>query len=281
MKLAALNTGNLKLDGGAMFGVVPKVMWSKIYPCDENNLCNWSMRCLLIEDGDRKILIDCGIGNKQSEKFFANYWLNGDDTLEKSLASHNISLDDISDVILTHLHFDHCGGAVRWNDDHTDYVPTFPNATYHTSRLQWEWATSPNNREKASFLKENILPIKEKGKLHLIETDGELFPGISVRLFYGHTDGQVIPFIRYGDTTVVYMADVLPSSAHIPIPYVMSYDTRPLITLKEKEVFLKEAVQNNYLLFFEHDIFHECCTVEETERGFRMKESFALAAYFK
>jgi glyoxylase-like metal-dependent hydrolase (beta-lactamase superfamily II) len=273
MNLYAINTGNLKLDGGAMFGVVPKVMWSKLYPCDENNLCNWSMRCLLIVDGDRRILIDCGIGDKQSEKFFSNYFLNGDDTLEKSLAVHGFTVDDITDVILTHLHFDHAGGAVRWNSDRTGYEVTFKNATYHTRRQQWEWATGPNNREKASFLKENILPILEKGILNLVETDGELFPGVAYRLFNGHTDGQVIPFISYNGKTVVYMADLLPSVAHIPLPYVMSYDTRPLITLAEKEAFMAEAAREGYVLFFEHDIRYECCTVEATEKGVRLKET--------
>jgi glyoxylase-like metal-dependent hydrolase (beta-lactamase superfamily II) len=280
MELCSIDTGNLKLDGGAMFGVVPKVIWNKLYPADENNLCNWSMRCLLVVDGDRKILVDTGIGDKQSEKFFANYYLNGEDSLENSLALHGLIPDDITDVILTHLHFDHCGGAVRWNDDRSGYIPTFPNATYHTSRQQWEWATNPNNREKASFLKENILPIMENGKLNLIEDDLELYPGISLRLFHGHTDGQVIPFIRHKGTTVVYMADVLPSSAHIPLPYVMSYDTRPLITLQEKEAFLKEAVRNNYLLFFEHDLYRECCTLTETEKGIRMKDSYKLSEFF-
>ena len=278
MRLHVINTGNLKLDGGAMFGVVPKVMWSKLYPCDENNLCNWSMRCLLVEDGDRKVLIDCGIGNKQSEKFFSNYYLNGDDSLEKSLAAAGFTADDITDVILTHLHFDHCGGAVKWNPEHTDYIPAFKNATYWTSRQQWEWATSPNNREKASFLKENILPIKEKGKLNLVENETEIIPGIRIRLFFGHTEGQAIPMIKYGDRTVVYMADLLPSAAHIPLPYVMSYDTRPLITLEEKEIFMKEAAKNGYILFLEHDILNECCTVQETEKGVRVKETLPLAA---
>ena len=281
MKLYSILTGNLKLDGGAMFGVVPKVIWNKLYPCDENNLCNWSMRCLLVEEGDRRILIDTGIGNKQSEKFFSNYYLNGADSLDSSLAKVGYTTDDITDVILTHLHFDHCGGAVRWNEERTDYLPAFKNATYYTSRQQWEWGTHPNNREKASFLKENILPLQEKGRLHLIESDDTLFPGVSVRLFNGHTDGQVIPFIRYNNTTVVYIADLMPSSAHIPLPFVMSYDTRPLITLKEKEAFLKEAVQNNYLLFFEHDLYKECCTVTETEKGFRMKESYNLSDLFQ
>ena len=278
MQLFAINTGNLKLDGGAMFGVVPKVMWSKLYPCDENNLCNWIMRCLLIVDGDRKILIDTGIGNKQSEKFFSNYYLNGNASLDKSLAEHSFTVDDITDVILTHLHFDHCGDAIRWNSDKTDYIPTFKNATYYISRKQWEWATHPNNREKASFLKENILPIGEKAKMKLIDEDSELLPGINVRMYYGHTDGQMIPFINYQDKTVVYMADVLPSTAHIPLPYVMSYDTRPLITLEEKEKFLKEAAQKGYVLFFEHDLYHEACTVEETEKGVRLKETMNISA---
>jgi len=278
MKLHVINTGNLKLDGGAMFGVVPKVIWSKLYPCDENNLCNWSMRCLLIDDGDHKILVDCGIGEKQSDKFFSNYYLNGEDSLEKSLILAGFAFDDITDVIISHLHFDHAGGAIRWNADKTDYIPTFKNATYWTSRKHWELATKPNNREKASLLKENILPIKEKGKLQLIEDDVDLFPNVSIRIFNGHTDGQVIPFIKYQGKTIVYMADLLPSTAHIPLPYVMSYDTRPLLTLEEKEKFLKEAATNQYILFFEHDLYRECCTVQETEKGIRMKEAFPLAS---
>ena len=276
MKLGVVNTGNLKLDGGAMFGVVPKVMWSKLYPCDENNLCNWSMRCLLIENDERKILIDCGIGDKQTEKFFSNYYLNGEETLESSLATHGLTTDDITDVILTHLHFDHAGGAVKWDTNRTGYEVTFKNATFHTSRRQWEWATSPNNREKASFLKENILPILELGTLNLLEEEGELLPGISWRQFDGHTDGQVIPVIQYNNKTVVYMADLLPSVAHIPLPYVMSYDTRPLITLQEKEAFMAEAATKEYILFFEHDIRYECCTVEQTEKGVRLKQAGAL-----
>lgn len=276
MKLYAINTGNLKLDGGAMFGVVPKVIWSKLYPCDENNLCNWSMRCLLIDTGTRRVLIDCGIGDKQSQKFMGHYYLNGEETLEGSLADAGYAVNDITDLILTHLHFDHAGGAVRWNEEKTDYVATFPNATYWTSLQQWKWATSPNNREKASFLKENILPIQEKGTLKLMEGNTEILPGISVRLFNGHTDGQVIPLIKYNGKTIVYMADLLPSSAHIPLPYVMSYDTRPLITIEEKEKFMNEAAENGYILFFEHDINHECCTVEHTEKGVRMKKAFAL-----
>ncbi len=276
MKLYSIDTGNLMLDGGAMFGVVPKVMWSKFYPCDENNLCNWSMRCLLIDTGERKILIDCGIGDKQPKKFMAHYFLNGEGSLDGSLAKLGLTVDDITDVILTHLHFDHAGGAIRWNEDKTDYLPTFKNATYWTSKQQWEWATNPNNREKASFLKENILPMREKGTLKLIDSDTEIYPGISVRLFNGHTDGQVIPLIQYNGKTIVFMADLLPSTAHIPLPYVMAYDTRPLITLDEKEKFLHEAAENEYILFFEHDINNECCTLKQTEKGVRMKEAFAL-----
>ena len=278
MKLHPINTGNLKLDGGAMFGVVPKVMWSAMYPCDENNLCNWSMRCLLVETEGRRILIDCGIGNKQSEKFFSNYHLNGDDSLDKSLAAAGFTADDITDVILTHLHFDHCGGAVKWNDNKTGYLPTFKNAIYWTSRQQWEWAVNPNNREKASFLKENILPIKEQAKLNLVEKETEIYPGITLRLFFGHTEGQVIPFIRTSEKTVVYMADLLPAAAHVPLPYVMAYDTRPLLTLDEKEAFMKEASENSYILFLEHDIYNECCTVHATEKGVRVKDKLKLAA---
>ncbi len=277
MKLYPIYTGNLMLDGGAMFGVVPKVMWSKLYPCDENNLCNWSMRCLLIDTGDRKILIDCGIGDKQSKKFMGHYFLNGEDSLDGSLAKLGFSVDDITDVILTHLHFDHAGGAIRWNEGKTDYIPTFTNAIYRTSKQQWEWATHPNSREKASFLKENILPIKEKGTLKLIDSETEIYPGISVRLFHGHTEGQVIPFIQVKGKTIVYMADLLPSTAHIPLPYVMAYDTRPLITLDEKEKFLNEAAGKGYILFFEHDINNECCTVKQTEKGVRIKKAFAFS----
>ncbi|TSA26745.1 MAG: MBL fold metallo-hydrolase [Bacteroidetes bacterium] len=276
MKLVPILTGNLKLDGGAMFSVVPKVIWNKIYPCDENNLCNWSMRCLLIDTGNRTILIDCGIGDKQTEKFFGNYYLNGKDNLKGSIEKAGYTTDDITDVILTHLHFDHAGGAISWNEDKTDYVPTFPHAIYWTSRQQWEWAVDPNNREKASFLKENILPIREKGTLKLVDGDTGLYPGISVRLYHGHTHGQVIPFISYKGKTIVYMGDLLPSTAHIPLPYVMSYDTRPLVTLEEKEIFMKEAAEKEYILFFEHDINHECCTVHMTEKGVRMKEAFPL-----
>lgn len=276
MKLHAIETGNLKLDGGAMFGVVPKTIWNEIYPADENNLCNWSMRCLLVVDGDRKILIDNGIGDKQDEKFLKHYYLNGEATLEKSLADLGYSSVDITDMVLTHLHFDHCGGSIKKVGE-DKYVPAFKNATYWVSRPQWEWATQPNRREKASFLKENIDPIRESGQLNLVEQEGEIIPGIQVKFYNGHTDGQMIPFIKYGDKTIVFMADLLPSTVHVPLPYVMAYDTRPLVTLKEKEDFFREAVTRNYILFLEHDLYNECCTLFETEKGIRVKEALRLA----
>lgn len=276
MELHVIETGNLKLDGGAMFGVVPKKLWSKHYPADENNLCNWSMRCLLVVDGDRKILINNGIGDKQDEKFLRHYHLNGEATLEGSLKKAGFTPDDITDMVLTHLHFDHCGGTIGKDDDGNLY-PVFKNARHWVSRDQWEWATNPNQREKASFLKENILPIKETGNLHLVENEGELFPGFDVRFYNGHTMGQMIPYIRHNGKTIVFMSDLLPSTAHIPLPYVMSYDMQPLVTLKEKEKFLNEAVEKGYILFFEHDLYHECCTLEQTEKGPRVKDTFALS----
>ena len=276
MKLYPIETGNLKLDGGAMFGVVPKVMWQKAYPADENNLCNWAMRCLLVVDGERKILIDNGIGNKQDEKWLKHYYLNGDDSLEASLAKVDITPEDITDVLLTHMHFDHCGGSVKWNDDNTGYELAFPNATYWTSKKQYEWATNPNRREKASFLKENIAPIEESGSLRLIEEEGEFIPNINFKLYNGHTDGQVIPHIKVNGKTVVFMADLLPATAHIPMPWIMAYDTRPLLTLKDKERFFTEAVENNYILFFEHDLYNEACTLQNTPKGVRIDKSGKL-----
>lgn len=276
MQLYSIPTGNLKLDGGAMFGVVPKVLWSKKYPADENNLINLAMRCLLVVDGERKILIDNGIGDKQDEKFLKHYYLNGDDTLEKSLAKYGFTKDDITDMVLTHLHFDHTGGSIEWNEDKSKLIPSFKNATYWVSKAQWEWATKPNKREKASFLGENILPIEESGQLKVVEEEGEIFPNFSVKLFNGHTDGQIIPHINYKGRTLVYMADLLPSTAHVPLPWVMAYDTRPLITLKEKEAFYKDALKHDFVLFFEHDVYHECCTLEATKRGPKVKETFLL-----
>ena len=279
MKLYPIETGNLKLDGGAMFGVVPKVLWSKHYPADENNLCNWSMRCLLMVDGDRVILIDNGIGEKQDEKWLKHYYLNGDFTLENSLNEQGFQMSDITDVILTHMHFDHCGGSVKWNDDQTAYTLSFPNAVYWTSKQQYEWASNPNRREKASFLKENIQPIMESGRLKLIEEEGEYIPNITFKLFHGHTDGQVIPHIQYGAKTIVFMADLLPAVAHIPLPWIMSYDTRPLETLKDRERFYAAAVANNYVLFFEHDLYNEACTLNETPKGIRAEKTGKLADF--
>ena len=279
MKLYPIETGNLKLDGGAMFGVVPKVMWQKLYPADENNLCNWAMRCLLVVDGERKILIDNGIGNKQDENWLKHYYLNGDATLEKSLKTAGYTPDEITDVIITHMHFDHCGGSVKWNDDNTGYVLAFPNAIYWTSMQQFDWAVHPNRRESASYLKENILPIQESGKLKLIEDEGEYIPNITFKLYNGHTEGQVIPHINYNGKTVVFMADLLPAVAHIPMPWIMAYDTRPLETLKDKERFFNEAVENNYILFFEHDLYNEACTLSNTPKGVRAEKSGRLSDF--
>jgi glyoxylase-like metal-dependent hydrolase (beta-lactamase superfamily II) len=283
MKLYSINTGYFKLDGGAMFGVVPKTMWNKINPADENNLCSWALRCLLIEDENRLILVDNGNGDKQDAKFFSHYYLHGDDTLDKSLAKYGFNKDDITDVFLTHLHFDHCGGSIVREGD--KLVPAFKNARYWSNKEHWDWAVYPNEREKASFLKENILPIEESGKLQFIEVtgavDGKLgetsfTENISVRFVSGHTESMMLPQIKYNDKTVVFMADLLPSAGHIPIPYVMAYDMNPLTTLHEKRSFLKEAVEGDYILFFEHDPVHECCNLQQTERGIRPKDYFKL-----
>jgi glyoxylase-like metal-dependent hydrolase (beta-lactamase superfamily II) len=277
MKLYSINAGHFKLDGGAMFGVVPKSMWQKLNPPDENNMCSWAMRCLLIEEENRLILVDNGMGNKQDEKFFGHYYLHGDDTLENSLAKNGFSKDDITDVFLTHLHFDHCGGSIE--RDGESLVPAFKNATYWSNEAHWDWATNPNDREKASFLKENILPIKESGQFKFISVeDGfEFTKNIKIRFMYGHTGAMMLPQINYKEKTIVYMADLLPSVAHIPIPYVMAYDTTPLQTLKEKKLFLKEAQEKDYILFFEHDPTIECCSLQMTDKGIRSKETFNLS----
>ena len=283
MKLYSINTGFFKLDGGAMFGVVPKSMWNKINPADENNLCSWALRCLLIEDGNRLILVDNGNGTKQDEGFFRHYYLHGDHTLEKSLAKYGFSKDDITDVFLTHLHFDHCGGSIE--RDGELLIPAFKNAIYWSNKKHWGWAINPNDREKASFLKENILPIEESGKLHFVEVadgiNGKLgetifSENISVRFVNGHTESMMLPQIKYKGKTIVFMADLLPSAGHIPIPYVMAYDMFPLTTLAEKKSFLQEAVEGNYFLFFEHDRVNECCNLEQTIKGIRPKDFFKL-----
>ncbi len=276
MNLYTIETGFFKLDGGSMFGVVPKTMWNKLNPADENNMCTWAMRCLLIEDGNRLILVDNGIGNKQDDKFFGHYYLHGNDSLDSSLKKQGFSKEDITDVFLTHLHFDHCGGSiVRENDK---LVPAFKNAHYWSNERHWKWATEPNDREKASFLKENILPIQQSGQLKFIETHAAEFPeNIMVRQVFGHTDAMMLPQLIYKGKTILFMADLLPSAAHIPIPYVMAYDMFPLTTLNEKKSFITEAHQNDYILFFEHDPQIECCNLIMTEKGIRKNETFRLS----
>lgn len=265
------------LDGGAMFGVVPKSIWNKLNPSDNNNMCNWAMRCLLVEEDGRLILVDNGMGNKQDSKFFGHYFLNGDDTLEKSLNKYGFCKDDITDVFLTHLHFDHCGGSIESKNG--SYYPAFKNAIYWSNEEHWTLATHPNEREKASFLKENIFPIQESGQLKFIDTESgvSFTKNITVQFVNGHTDAMMIPHINYKDKKIVYMADLLPSLAHIPIPYVMAYDTRPLITLAEKRTFIELAEKNQYILFFEHDREIECCTLKQTERGIKSAEHFKLS----
>ena len=287
MNLYSINTGHFKLDGGAMFGVVPKSIWNKLNPADENNMCSWALRCLLIEEDGKLILIDTGMGNKQDEKFFSHYYMHGDDTLDKSLAKNGFTKNDITDVFLTHLHFDHCGGCIKREGD--KLMPAFKNATYWSNKSHWEWATQPNDREKASFLKENILPIQESGQLKFIETTMRssmmdtvrpratpFSKNVSLLFANGHTDAMMLPVINYKEKTVVYMADLLPAAAHIPLPYVMGYDMFPLTTLQEKKAFLNTAVQNDYILFFEHDPKNECCTLQQTEKGIRQKDLLRL-----
>jgi glyoxylase-like metal-dependent hydrolase (beta-lactamase superfamily II) len=276
MNLHTIDTGFFKLDGGAMFGVVPKTIWNKSNPADENNLCTWAMRCLLVEDENRLILIDTGIGNKQDQKFFSHYYLHGNASLDSSLAALGFHRDDITDVFLTHLHFDHVGGAViRENEK---LIPAFKNAVYWSNEKHWDWAVNPNDREKASFLKENILPIRESGQLQFISTqDGIKFTdNIHIRFVSGHTEAMMLPLITYRENSILYMADLLPSVGHLPIPYVMAYDMFPLQTLTEKKLFLKEALEKDYILYLEHDPINECCTLQQTEKGIRLKEAFKL-----
>jgi len=279
MKLYPIEAGNFKLDGGAMFGVVPKTIWNKTNPADENNLIDIAARCLLIEDGNRLILIDTGMGNKQSEKFFGYYSLWGSHSLDKSLAKYGFHRDDITDVFMTHLHFDHCGGSVNWNKDKTGYEVAFKNAKYWTNENHWEWATRPNPREKASFLQENIMPIYESGQLNFIKrNEGDFIEkselGFGVYFVDGHTEKMMVPYIQCQDKTICFPSDLLPTAGHVPIPYVMGYDTRPLLTMPEKSKFLMAAAENNHFLFLEHDAHNEIITVEKTEKGVRIKELF-------
>jgi len=284
MKLYSINTGHFKLDGGAMFGVVPKSIWNKLNPADEKNLCSWALRCLLIEDDNRLILVDNGNGDKQDEKFFRHYHLHGDDTLNKSLEKYGFHRDDITDVFLTHLHFDHCGGSIVRKEE--QLIPAFQNATYWSNEAHWNWATKPNDREKASFLKENIFPISESGQLKFVPVPARTITGplpvsdfsnnISIRFVNGHTEAMMLPQVSYKNKTIVFMADLLPSVAHLPVPYVMAYDMFPLTTLYEKTSFLNEALTKDYILFFEHDPVNECCTVQQTEKGIRQKDIFKL-----
>jgi len=285
MMLYPINAGNFKLDGGAMFGVVPKSLWQRTNPADNNNMIDIAARCLLIEDGNRLILIDTGMGHKQSEKFFGYYSLWGNDSLEKSLSAYGFHANDITDVFMTHLHFDHCGGSVQWNNDKSGYELAFKNATFWSNESHWKWATQPNKREKASFLKENILPIEESGQLKFaslpnkdILNNSEL--GFDIFFANGHTEKQMIPMINYKGKTICFMADLLPTAGHLPIPFVMGYDTRPLLTLDEKERFLNLAADNNFYLFLEHDAYNPIITVEQTEKGVRLNEVFTPEQLF-
>lgn len=285
MNLYPINAGNFKLDGGAMFGVVPKSLWSRTNPADNNNMIDIAARCLLIEDGSRLILIDTGMGNKQSDKFYGYYYLWGDDSIDKSLAKYGFHRDDVTDVFMTHLHFDHCGGSIQWNKDRTILEPAFKNAHFWSNEDHWKWATNPNRREKASFLKENILPMEESGKLKFVDLpNGDTLNnsklGFSIFYANGHTDKQMIPMINYKGKTICFMADLLPTAGHLPLPFVMGYDTRPLLTLDEKEKFLNLAADNDYYLFLEHDAHNEIITVKHTEKGVRLNETFTCNDIF-
>jgi glyoxylase-like metal-dependent hydrolase (beta-lactamase superfamily II) len=285
LKIYPIETGRIKLDGGAMFGVVPKTIWQRTNPADAHNRIEVSMRSLLIEDGERLLLIDTGIGNKQSESFFGHFDVSRDFSLERSLANYGFHKDDITDVFLTHLHFDHCGGCIEWNATKTFFQPAFKNARFWSNKEHWKWATEPNSREKASFLSENILPIQESGQLNFVEVNDENYLkntalGFEILTVDGHTEKQMLPHIRYKGKTIVFVADLLPTIGHIPLPYVMSYDTRPLLTMQEKELFLREAVAQEYLLFLEHDASNELCTIKQTDKGFRLKETFSFKDQF-
>ena len=285
MQLYPIETGNFKLDGGAMFGVVPKSLWQKTNPANANNMIDIAARCLLIEDGNRLILIDTGMGNKQSDKFFGYYYMWGNHTMDDSLKAHGFHRDDITDVFMTHLHFDHCGGSVQWNKDRTGYEPAFKNARFWSNANHWKWATEPNNREKASFLSENILPMQESGQLKFTSLPEQRLlknSELGFDIFYadGHTEKQMIPLIRYKEKTIAFMADLLPTAGHLPIPFVMGYDTQPLLTLTEKDEFLNMAADNNFYLFLEHDAHNQIITVQHTEKGMRLKDTFTTQDIF-
>lgn len=278
MKIHSLETGNFKLDGGAMFGVVPKVLWNKIYPADENNRCSYAMRVLFVEIGEHKILIDSGVGNKQDEKFYTNFGLFGNETLLGSLNKIGYKPEDITDIVQTHLHFDHCGGTIKY-DENKKLVPTFPNAKIWVSQKQWNEATNPNKRERASFLKENILPMQESGKLNLLESECELFPNFFVKFFHGHTFGQIVSYINYEGRWLIHAGDLFPVAALVYEPYIMAYDMNARQTLEDKELFFADAFEKNYTLFFEHDIYNECGTLSKTEKGTKVDKTFSLQEF--
>lgn len=284
MELYSIETGNFKLDGGAMFGVVPKSLWSRTNPADQNNMIDIAATSLLIEDGNKLILIDTGLGDKQSDKFFSYYYQWGDHSIDKSLKQYGFHRDDITDVFMTHLHFDHCGGSIQWNKDRTGYEPAFKNARFWTNKNHWEWATNPNDREKASFLKENLIPMQESGQLNFLERTEQrhFYDELNFEVLFvdGHTDKQMIPLIKHKDKTLVFAADLLPTAGHVPLPFVMSYDTRPLLTLKEKKAFLQEAAEKNYYLFLEHDAHNEVIDLKHTEKGVRHNNTYKFNELF-
>lgn len=294
MKLYPIEAGNFKLDGGAMFGVVPKPLWTRTNPADSNNMIDIAARCLLIEEGNKLILIDTGMGDKQSDKFYSYYDRWGNFSLDDSLKKNGFHRDDVTDVFMTHLHFDHCGGSVQWNKDRTGYEPAFKNAHFWSNKKHWQWATEPNRRERASFLKENILPMQESGQLHFIENANQSLSaentkedylqetplGFGVFFADGHTEKQMLPIIEYKGKKLAFMADLLPTAGHLPLPFVMGYDTRPLLTMPEKEKFLNAAADNKYYLFLEHDAHQQIITVKHTEKGVRLDKTYTFNELF-
>ena len=274
MRIHPIHITNFKIDGGAMFGVIPKVLWSRVYDSDENNLCNWALRSLLADTGERVILIDNGYGDKQNEKFFSHVHLNGGYGLEGALRKAGYEFGDVTDVVLTHLHADHCGGGIKRNNEGNGFELTFPNAIYWVSRAQWKLALNPNIREADAFLEENLMPMMDSGHLRFIDNEIELYPGFSIRIVNGHTPGQIIPVIDFNGTTIVFMADLIPSTAHVPLVWNMSYDTNPLVTMEEKKRMLEECLEKKFVLFFQHDLTTECCTLKHTPKGIRVDKKF-------